>query len=64
MTEIEILNRVAELRAGQGHDLAAAAAGAEMLRAEVLAAIAQGDGPAANLAGAAMLTIEEDIGGD
>lgn len=63
MTPDTILQRVRDLATLERRDCEAAAAGAEELRCEVLAAIAEGAPDAVVLAKAAMRTIEQDIGG-
>lgn len=55
--------RLAELRALERDEPEAAANGAVELRLEALAAIANGVPNAQEIAAAAMMTVDEDIGG-
>ncbi len=64
ITPATIEVEAAELRALDQRDKEAAAAGAEMLRTETLAAIAEGAPNPAELARAALTTVDEDLGGD
>lgn len=63
MTVDEIEIRVDELRQLERTDPEAAGAGAEELRVEALTAIADGVPNAQEIAAAAMMTVDEDIGG-
>lgn len=63
MTPADIHARTASLIALQRTDPDAAAIGAQELRDEALAAIAEGAPDAREIAAAAMRTIEQDVGG-
>ncbi len=60
----DVTREVALLRILELIDRPAAAAGAEQLRVDVLNAIANGVPDPQALAAAALVTVEEDIGGD
>jgi hypothetical protein len=64
MTPDEARAELTRLRALVGKDDDAAAAGADQLRCQVLHEIANGNPAAIALAKVAILTCEEDIGGD
>lgn len=64
MTVAEVEMEVDRLRTLATHDTEAAAAGAAELRTTVLLEIADGAHDAVALAEAALVTIDEDIGGD
>lgn len=63
MTVEDIFARTRTLQALEQRDAEAAAAGAENLRTEVLAAIADGAVDARALAAAALETLSQDVGG-
>ena len=63
MTVEDIFSRTRTLQALEQRDAEAAAAGAENLRTEVLAAIADGAVDARALAAAALETLSQDVGG-